>query len=186
MEARYSHVFDYTGERDLQQDVDILAVMEKEADKETLDGFTSTLMLYDETANAFEFYMDHLGEKLDCSLPLHVYPFQEVRRTVFQIDAGTGNGTPAPAIVINPADSSFDNPFRFQYVVYHEFSHYAMYCLYGKKFPESPADKSGAVKTINHGGYMNPSTSDSFTEGFAEFMPAVMTEYYGTPDSPGR
>jgi hypothetical protein len=150
--ARYSHVFDYTGERDLQQDVDILAAMEKEADKATLDGYTSTLMLYDETANAFEFYTEHLGEKLDCSLPLHVYPFQEVRRTVFQIDAGTVQGTPAPAIVITPADSSPDNPFRFQYVVFHEFSHYAMYCIYGKKFPESPADKAGQIRTINHGG----------------------------------
>jgi len=99
-EEIYSHVFDYTGERDLQQDIDILAVMEKEADKETLDRFTSTLMLYDETANAFEFYTEHLGEKLDCSLPLHVYPFQEVRRTVFQIDAGTMSGKPAPAIII--------------------------------------------------------------------------------------
>ncbi|MDD1680549.1 MAG: hypothetical protein LUQ35_02955, partial [Methanoregula sp.] len=148
-------------------------------DKATLDRFTSTLMLYDETANAFEFYTEHLGEKLDCSLPLHVYPFQEVRRTVFQIDAGTLQGTPAPAIIITPADSSPDNPFRFQYVVFHEFSHYAMYCIYGKKFPESPADKAGPIRTVNHGGYMNPSTSDSFTEGFAEFMPAVMTEYYG-------
>ena len=179
--ARYSHVFTYTGERDLQQDVDILAVMEKEVDKATLDGFTSTLMLYDETANAFEFYTDHLGEKLDCNLPLHVYPSQEVRRTVFQIDAGTGNGKPATAIIITPTDSSPDNPFHFQYVVYHEVSHYAMYCLHGKKFPESPADKSGPIKTINHDGYMNPSTSDSFVEGFAEFMPAVIAEYYGNP-----
>ena len=37
------------------------------------------------------------------------------------------------------------------------------------------------MKTINHGGYMNPSTSDSFTEGFADFMPAVMAEHYGNP-----
>ena len=179
--ARYSHVFTYTGESDLQQDVDILVAIEKEADKATLDGYTSTLMLYDETANAFEFYTEHLGEKLDCNLPLHVYPFQNVRRTVFQIDAGTGTGKPAPAIIITPADSSPDNPFRFQYVVYHEVSHYAMYCLYGKKFPESPLDKSGPIMTINHGGYMNPSTSDSFVEGFAEFMPAVIAEYYGNP-----
>ena len=54
-----------------------------------------------------------------------------------------------------------------------------MYCIYGKKFPESAADKTGTVKTINHGGYMNPSTSDSFTEGFADFMPAVIAEFYG-------
>jgi hypothetical protein len=180
--ATYSHVFEYTGPQDLRQDVHILAELEKaDVDKEYLAGMTSTLLLYDETANAFEFYTDHLGENLDCNLPLSIYPFWPDRRSKFEIDSGRGNGTPSPAIVLKPDDSTFDNPFHSQYIVYHEFSHYAMYCLYGKKFPESPADKAGAVKTINHGGYMNPSTSDSFTEGFADFMPAVMAEHYGSP-----
>ena len=121
------------------------------------------------------------GRTLDCNLPLSVYPFWNDRRTKFEIDSGRGNGKPSPAIVITPADSSFAIPFQSQYVIYHEFSHYAMYCIYGKKFPASAADKIGPVKTINHGGYMNPSTSDSFTEGFAEFMPAIIQEYYGSP-----
>jgi hypothetical protein len=180
--ATYTHLFTWTGDRDLQQDVDVLAEVKKaDVDTATLDGYSSTLMLYDETANAFEFYTEHLGETLDCNIPLHVYPFREERRTVFRIDDGTGKGTPAPAIVITPADSSFDNPLHSQYVVYHEFSHYAMYCLYGKKFPGSAADTAGPVKAVNHGGYMNPSTSDSFVEGFADFMPAIIAEYYGNP-----
>ena len=180
--ATYSHVFEYTGAKDLRQDVDILTELDNaDVDKEYVAGVTSTLFLYDETANALEFYQDHLGETLDCNLPLSIYPFWPDRRSKFEIDSGRGNGTPSPAIVLKPDDSTFDNPVHSQYIIYHEFSHYAMYCIYGKKFPESAADKTGTVKTINHGGYMNPSTSDSFTEGFADFMPAVIQDYYGNP-----
>ena len=180
--AIYSHIFEYTGAKDLRQDVDIITELNKgDVGEEAIAGITSTLFLYDETANALEFYKDHLGETLDCNLPLSVYPFWPDRRSKFEIDSGRGNGTPSPAIIIKPDDSTFDNPFHSTYVVYHEFSHYAMYCIYGKKFPASPADTGGPVRTINHGGYMNPSTSDSFTEGFADFMPAVMEEYYGNP-----
>jgi hypothetical protein len=178
--ATYSHVFEYAGPQDLRQDVDILADLDKaDADKEYVAGMTSTLLLYDETANALEFYQDHLGETLDCNLPLGIYPFWPDRRSKFEIDSGRGSGTPSPAIFLTPTDSSFESPDHTQFTLYHEFSHYAMYCIYGKKFPESAADKTGPVKTINHGGYMNPSTSDSFTEGFADFMPAVIAEYYG-------
>ncbi len=182
--ATYSHVFEYSGAKDLRQDVDILSELDTaEVDSEYLAGVTSTLLLYDETANALEFYQDHLGEKLDCNLPLGIYPFWPDRRSKFEIDSGRGNGTPSPAIFLKPDDSTFDNPFHSQYIIYHEFSHYAMYCIYGKKFPESAADKTGPVKTVNHGGYMNPSTSDSFTEGFADFMPAVIQDYYGVPEA---
>jgi len=179
--ATWPHVFEYSGDDDLRQDIDFITELnEMKEDKEFVARVTSTLYLYDETANAFEFYADHLKEMLNCNLPLHVYPYQETeRRTVFVIDAGTGKGKPAPAIIITPADSTFDNPVHSQYIVYHEFSHYAMYCIYDKKFPVSDADTAGALRTVNHGGYMNPSTSDSFTEGFAEFMPAVIADHYG-------
>ena len=178
--ATYPHTFEYTGEKDLRQDVNFITELKTMNDEAYEAGLSSTLTLYDETANALEFYQDHLGENLDCNLPLSVYPFWNDRRSKFEIDSGRGNGKPSPAIVITPADSSFAIPFQSQYVVYHEFSHYAMYCIYDKKFPVSAAD-NGPVKTINHGGYMNPSTSDSFTEGFAEFMPAIIQEYYGSP-----
>lgn len=178
--ATYTHVFVYTGAQDLRQDVDILTELDKaDVDREYVAGVSSTLLLYDETANALEFYQDHLGETLDCNLPLSIYPFWPDRRSKFEMDTGRGNGQPSPAIFLKPADASFESPEHSQFTLYHEFSHYAMYCIYGKKFPESAADKTGTVKTINHGGYMNPSTSDSFTEGFADFMPAVIAEYYG-------
>ena len=179
--ATYPHVFTYTGDADLRQDVDFNTELDAmKEDPEGVAGIRRTLYLYDGTADAFEFYADHLGEKLDYGLPLHIYPFWPDGKTRFETDTGRGNGKSSPGILITPEDSSFDNPIHSQYVIYHEFSHYAMYSLYGGKFPASPAD-NGPLKTINHGGYMNPSTSDSFTEGFAEFMPAVIAEYYGNP-----
>jgi hypothetical protein len=180
--ASYPRDFEYNGDADLRQDVDMSAALKmmKEGGLDPV-GTRSALYLYDETANAFEFYTVHLKENLDCNLPLAVYPFQEERRTTFKIDTGLNRSRVSPAIVMTAADSSFDNPVHSQYVVYHEFSHYAMYCLYGKKFPSQPTDTSGPVKTVNHGGYMNPSTSDSYVEGFADFMPAVIQEYYRNP-----
>lgn len=181
--ATYPHTFAYTGAKDLRQDVNFITELDpmKKDDEAYVAGVTSTLYLFDTTANALEFYQDHLGETLDCNLPLSIYPFWPDRRSKFEIDSGRGNKTPSPAIILKPDDSTFDNPIHSQYIVYHEFSHYAMYCIYGKKFPASPADAGGVVKNLNHGGYMNPSTSDSFTEGFADFMPAIIAEYYGNP-----
>ncbi len=60
--------------------------------------------------------------------------------------------------------------------VFHEYSHHIMYCMYGSKFPAPPA--GAAPEEKNHGGYMNPSTSDSFVEGFAQFMTRVMIASY--------
>ncbi len=179
----WPHAFEYKGDADLRQDVNFLAGTDSldQLDPESMASYRSNLYIYDETANALEFYQDHLGSPMNCNLPLAVNPFWPDRRTKFEIDSGRGAGKPSPAIVVTPADSSFDNPIQSQYIIFHEFSHYAMYCIYGKKFPASPADNGGGIPTINHGGYMNPSTSDSFTEGFAEFMPAVMEEYYGNP-----
>ncbi len=59
------------------------------------------------------------------------------------------------------------------YIENHEYSHHIMYCMYGSKFPAPPANAQPAEK--NHGGYMNPSTSDSFVEGFADFMSSVIS-----------
>ena len=39
-----------------------------------------------------------------------------------------------------------------------------------EKFPKGLLDAQ--VQEINHAGYTNPSTTDSFVEGFAVFMPA--------------
>ncbi len=43
-------------------------------------------------------------------------------------------------------------------------------------FPDPPP---GSVPEVNHGGFTNPSTADSYVEGFAHFMSMVIGEYYG-------
>ena len=96
-------MFKYTGAKDLRQDVDILTELEKaDVGRESVAASLQTLFLYDETANALEFYQDHLGETLDCNLPLSIYPFWPDRRSKFEIDSGRGSGTPSPAIFLTP------------------------------------------------------------------------------------
>ena len=177
--ATYPHTFEYTGEKDLRQDVNFITEL-KTMNDEAYEAGLTLLSLSTMRRQMLSSSTRITSVKTSTATPLSVYPFWNDRRSKFEIDSGRGNGKPSPAIVITPADSSFAIPFQSQYVVYHEFSHYAMYCIYDKKFPVSAAD-NGPVKTINHGGYMNPSTSDSFTEGFAEFMPAIIQEYYGSP-----
>ena len=78
----------------------------------------------------------------------------------------------------------YNEDMRSPLIVFHEYSHHIMYCLYGSKFPAPPAGATPEEK--NHGGYMNPSTSDSFVEGFAQFMTRVMiASYSGLPSGAG-
>jgi len=44
---------------------------------------------------------------------------------------------------------------------WHEFGHHVMADMFGNRMPQ----RTGA----NHGGYDNPTTTDSWNEGFAEF-----------------
>jgi len=58
------------------------------------------------------------------------------------------------------------------YVHYHEFSHFAMHTMYGAAFDKMITGK-------NHGGYANPTTMDSWMEGFACFMAVVIANEVG-------
>jgi len=62
---------------------------------------------------------------------------------------------------------------------WHEFSHHVMYSMYGK-WPVPPDGATPAE--VNHAGYINPSTSDSFVEGFAEYGSMMICDYYKYPD----
>ena len=66
--------------------------------------------------------------------------------------------------------------FRPNNLEWHEYSHHAMNCLYGK-LPGPPPDAE--IEETNHAGYSNPSTADSFVEGFAIFMPFVFSDKLG-------
>jgi hypothetical protein len=62
---------------------------------------------------------------------------------------------------------------------YHEYSHHVMNSVYG----EIPRNQNTApVEEINHKGYTNPSTTDSFVEGFAVFMSQVIKDKLRLPN----
>lgn len=62
---------------------------------------------------------------------------------------------------------------------FHEFSHYVMWDDYGK-FPPLHGDYNAANNfvwtDVNHDGFSNHCTSDSYVEGFAEFMALVINK----------
>jgi len=70
----------------------------------------------------------------------------------------------------NMPTSSPDAPHNREW---HEYNHHVMYSIYGK-WPQGLKDGLD----INHGGYINDSTADSYVEGFAEFMSLVIADYY--------
>lgn len=59
-------------------------------------------------------------------------------------------------------------PEYYPHVLLHELSHYIQFKLMG--FSRYEWDSN----TSNHGGYANPSSSDSYTEGFAYFFPLYL------------
>ena len=125
--------------------------------------------LYIHTAEALEFYTDQLGVAFNYQLPLYV-------NTYSSEPLSYGHGKGLSLIHIPQREVIYTSTLRPVNREYHEFSHYAMHNIYGGRFPTCPP---GPVPEKNHGGYVNPCTADSFVEGFAYFMSAVISEHYG-------
>lgn len=73
-----------------------------------------------------------------------------------------------PKIWIGKSVSSPRHPYTWDTLA-HEYTHY-MQDLYASV---------GHYQSMNHGGFSNPTTADSVVEGFANFMSAVIAQYYG-------
>ena len=128
--------------------------------------------MYVHFTEALEFYQNLLHVTINYQLPLDVYTF---------CSAATGTrywyNIPGRSYITFDAEKSIhESPYRPMNREYHEFSHYIMHTLY-QRWPEPEADLPETVPEINHGGYVNPSTSDSFVEGFAIFMSALIYEH---------
>ena len=81
---------------------------------------------------------------------------------------------PHIGIVFSPRTSRFTNPESPTNREWHEFGHHIMNKTYGYTV---------CCNVKNHGGYYtNPDSSDSYTEGFAEFMSMMMLDYYNYPN----
>lgn len=129
--------------------------------------------MYVHFTEALEFYQNILHVSVNFQLPLDVYTFcSESTGTRYWYNI------PGKSYITIDADKSIhESPYRPMNLEYHEFSHYIMHTLY-QRWP-APADNLPVtVPEINHGGFLNPSTSDSFVEGFAIFMSSVILEHY--------
>jgi len=95
--------------------------------------------------------------------------FEEGLQILLNVNYDKGAGYENKKIIMDGYYASPEHPFS-PYTHYHEFSHYVMHTMYGDVYDQ-------IVKEKNHGGFANPSTSDSWAEGFAAFMPTQIAEH---------
>jgi len=120
--------------------------------------------IYRDMVLAAAFYEEVLKVRLE---PCTILPYSSGKTLYAPLELG---------IQIRSTDTVYkDFGFRSPYLFFHEYAHHVMYCIYGRKFPAPPAGTTS--KEYNHGGFVNPSTSDSLVEGFADFMSAVIRQY---------
>jgi hypothetical protein len=108
----------------------------------------------------------HLGLTMDLSPPLDVRAFDSdpetvVAGSVCYVPLSSSPGFPESVVALSPDDSRLAKNLE-RSVVWHEFGHCLMTDIQGNVYPDNPGD-------TNHGGYANPSTTDSWGEGFATF-----------------
>ena len=173
----FSHTFTYRTDADLKQDL-TLDDLYRQSGKPGNNPFG---IMYVHHQEALEFYKDHLKEEIRDDQTLRVYLFADKKWVaVF----GTAE---APRAFYSNGEIFYGNnksvqadPEDQRWTVYHEFSHYMMDTLYGKLLEKrtGPGAPPGLPDMKNHQGFVNPSTSDSWKEGFADFMPSVIQDYY--------
>jgi len=108
---------------------------------------------------------DRVNQALDFQLPVEIIAFS-TQGGVFWLGPNSRGANPAvdPFISIEAPNgkSVIADGGRPDNREWHEFGHHVMADTLGNLIPDSPGDS-------NHNGYANPSTTDSWTEGFAEF-----------------
>ena len=122
--------------------------------------------IYYHTHEAIDFALMELKGKVDYKLPVDVWVGG---------DDGTYYSGEHGLISIDRDDAHYGSSNRPENREYHEFMHHLM-CAQYNGFPVYPQHE------VNHGGFLNPSTTDSFVEGFAEFMAMVISDYHADPN----
>ncbi|MFH0861439.1 MAG: hypothetical protein V1875_00270 [Candidatus Altiarchaeota archaeon] len=123
--------------------------------------------IYYYLSDSVEFALTKLKANIDYKLPVEVL-----------IEGNSTFYAPVDSrIQIGLRDASYDSGNRPKNREYHEFAHHIMYAQYGAWPPDRLMPG-----TNNHDGFINPSTADSYMEGFAEFMAVAMAEGSKDPD----
>lgn len=134
------------------------------------NGLISYLYVYQHISEALIIYMHGLKVDFNYRLPLSVVlnvPDEGMNFRAQYLPV-------ANEIWIGKKNTNYLSELRPVNREYHEFSHFAMVNIYGKK----PVGKNTPIEEVNHDGYLNPSTTDSFVEGFAYFMSWILGEFY--------
>jgi hypothetical protein len=166
----FSRIFTVDSASDLNQDIALDQELQQYYGGEWAKTFAG---MYVHFTEALEFYKIGLDVDVNFQLPLDIYTFcsdQTGTRYWYNI--------PGKSYITISADKSIhESVYRPRNREYHEFSHYMMHTIY-QKWPAPADDLPVTIEEQNHNGFLNPSTSDSYVEGFAEFMAAVMLQTY--------
>jgi len=123
----------------------------------------NVLLYYEEIIKGLKFYRQRLNVELDYNLPINIELNCEGEDSSYNYDWGR--------ILIAERHSSLEHPHAKE-VFYHELAHVVLFDLWQGKEPRDKGD-------LNHGGYANKTTADSYIEGFAHFMTTFMKKEYG-------
>ena len=165
-----SYMLPINSESDLTHNIDLYQELPKYLGGDWAKTYAS---MYIHFTEALEFYTQLLKIDVNYQLPLEIYTFvPEQTGTLYWYDI------PGKSYITIDAEKSIhESVYRPMNREYHEFSHYIMHALY-QKWPAPSPDLPVNIEERNHDGYLNPSTSDSYVEGFAIFMSAVMLATY--------
>ncbi|MEI6127239.1 MAG: CFI-box-CTERM domain-containing protein [Pseudomonadota bacterium] len=164
---QFDQNFTVTDENDLKHD---FVVMNDLKGTEFM-GYVYFRMLQAIAVYAQEFGEEEFASKIQ---EVIIRPYADNRYSAYQEETNS--------IVISDRATVFTDYvsfFRPPELEFHEYSHHVMKSYYGQ-LPPAPAD--AIVEETNHGGYINPSTADSFVEGFAMFMAQIIREKAGFKD----
>jgi len=123
-------------------------------------------VIYAHTAEAVDFCLVDLEANIDYKLPVEILVGNNNDNTLYSPGESQ--------ILISSNDAGYSNSNRPKNREYHEFAHHLMYANYGGW--TSGGKEAG---TVNHDGFLNPNTADSFDEGFAEFIALVISDKFG-------
>ncbi len=153
------------------------------------------IAIYYYTEEAVLYAVDKLGLRMDYGLPVEIRAFSPTHGTFYS----------SSFINIDERDSLYTSINRPDNREWHEFGHHVMAdSLIGgdNRFPSTVIDwwflwdsnddgvfnltteNYTSNRDINHWGYMNPSTTDSWIEGFAEFYSLLVSSVYGEDSRP--
>ncbi len=122
-------------------------------------------VIYFHTHQAWQL-ADRLGQVLNLALPVDIRAYSLQDGVFWDGPMTTGDRTGAdPYINIQALNGTSDitDGNRPDNREWHEFGHHVMADTFGNRMPDNAADFR------NHWGFGNASTTDSWTEGFAEF-----------------